>query len=224
MVHQVPSCPSLGQHDSVARNTLSYISSKDPGYIYSEAEWSTGRARQVGRRWRSVCPTSGGDSNRRWPCSSSRAHRPRFEPTRFKSNQCIVRVRVCVRVRVRVWIHAETAVTQRHQRNSRFGQFSALLPSGVTRKSPMAELLGPSSERRCRNGLFWSAFEIVTKILSLDRYGELVRIEFCRLEDTFTNFFFYCPFKSASVSNWIEMCELREWIYGKLYRIKNLMN
>lgn len=81
-------------------------------------------------------------------------------------------------------------MTQRHQRNSRFGQFSALLPSGVTRKSPMAELLGPSSERRCRNGLFWPAFEAVTKILSRDCYDELVRIEFGRIEGTFTNFLF----------------------------------
>lgn len=92
-------------------------------------------------------------------------------------------------------------MTQRHQRNSRFGRFSALLPSGVTRKSPIAELLRPSSERRCRNGLFWSAFEAVTKILSRDCYGELIRIEFCRIEDTFTNFSFYCSFESASVSN-----------------------
>lgn len=64
----------------------------------------------------------------------------------------------------------------------------------------MAELLGFSSET-CRNGHFWSAFEVVTEILSRDCYGELVRIELCRVEDTFTNFSFYCPFKSASVSN-----------------------
>lgn len=73
----------LDQLDSMARNTLSYISSKDSGYIYIARPNEVPEERN---RWgddEDRCPTSRGNSNRR--CRAFRAHGP-----------CFARLHVCL--------------------------------------------------------------------------------------------------------------------------------
>lgn len=66
----------LDQLDSMARNTLSYISSKDSGYIYVARPNEVPEERNRWGDHEDRCPTSKGDSNRR--CRAFRAYGPCF--------------------------------------------------------------------------------------------------------------------------------------------------